>query len=247
MAESGIYEIVNLVNGKRYVGSAVDKDLRWRQHRNALRRGDHPNVHLQRAWAKDGEQSFVFRMIEVCEPAQLIEREQVHIDARADYNICPNAGSSLGRRHSEGTRAKISEKKRGQKMAPRTDEHRANISKALRGKSMNPSSIAKMAETKRGSTLPPEHRAKIGAGLKAAWADGKREREKSPEWRAKIADTLRGGKLSVEHRKAVSEAMRGKKRGPYNISDEERRARSERAKANAAKMNAARWGKPYPD
>lgn len=58
MAESGIYEIVNLVNKKRYVGSAINLRVRWRQHRSALIRGDHANTLLRRAWNKHGEANF---------------------------------------------------------------------------------------------------------------------------------------------------------------------------------------------
>jgi group I intron endonuclease len=134
MAESGIYEIVNLVNGKRYVGSAANLEQRWREHRSALRRGDHANIHLRRAWNKHGETKFVFRAIERCSVVELIGREQVHIDVRAEYNICPTAGSTLGRPHSDETRLKIGARKAGLKMGPRSDQHRASLSKSNAGK-----------------------------------------------------------------------------------------------------------------
>ena len=33
----GIYEIVNKVNGEKYVGQSVDIYKRWKQHRNELK------------------------------------------------------------------------------------------------------------------------------------------------------------------------------------------------------------------
>lgn len=51
-ASSGIYEIVNTINGKRYVGSAVSLKRRWVDHRRDLRAGKHHSRHLQNAWAK---------------------------------------------------------------------------------------------------------------------------------------------------------------------------------------------------
>ena len=46
--QSGIYEILNTVNGKRYIGSAVNLAKRWKEHRTGLNRKDHANQILQR-------------------------------------------------------------------------------------------------------------------------------------------------------------------------------------------------------
>lgn len=109
MAESGIYEIVNLVNGKRYVGSAVDTRKRWQDHRSYLRRGAHHCHILQKAWRKYGEAAFEFRVLEICDPSELIVREQAAIDIlKPEYNICPLAGSSRGVRHTAEARANMS-------------------------------------------------------------------------------------------------------------------------------------------
>jgi group I intron endonuclease len=244
MADSGIYEIVNLVNGKRYVGSAVSLERRWREHRWGLNGNRHGNRHLQASWAKHGESAFAFQIIEYCDPGVLIEREQAAFRRiKPEYNICPVAGSTLGRPHSDETKAKIGAKKCGLKMPPRSPEHRAKLSEAIKRRPPNPDAVAKMSATKKGKRLPDEHKAKIAIALKAAWDDGKRQRSKSAEWRAKIALSLSGKKLTVEHRAAVAAAMTGKKRGPYKLSEQERRARSERAKESAAKRIAARWPK----
>jgi len=47
---SGIYLIRCIPNSKIYVGSAADIRLRWRRHVKHLRRGDHQNSYLQKAW-----------------------------------------------------------------------------------------------------------------------------------------------------------------------------------------------------
>ena len=64
---SGIYAIVNTVNGKRYVGSAKRFRTRWNAHRAALNKGLHHSRHLQSAWNKYGAEAFVFTIIEFCE------------------------------------------------------------------------------------------------------------------------------------------------------------------------------------
>ena len=43
-AQAGVYQIVNLANGKRYVGSARKFRQRWAEHRSMLARGVHHNA-----------------------------------------------------------------------------------------------------------------------------------------------------------------------------------------------------------
>jgi len=112
--KAGIYIIRNTVSGKIYIGSAVDIAKRLYEHVWALRKGCHFNIHLQRAWNKDSEASFSFEKYLTCKRENLIFNEQLIIDdsiARHGkeniYNICPEAGSTLGRRHSEATKIKI--------------------------------------------------------------------------------------------------------------------------------------------
>ena len=53
----GIYEIVNLVNKKRYIGSSTDCRARLLQYRRNLKNNNHYGVHLQRAWDTYGEET----------------------------------------------------------------------------------------------------------------------------------------------------------------------------------------------
>lgn len=50
MLDTGIYQIRNTANGKRYVGSAVKFAQRWRQHAHLLRKRKHHSRILQNAW-----------------------------------------------------------------------------------------------------------------------------------------------------------------------------------------------------
>ena len=52
--QSGIYEILNTANGKRYIGSAVHFARRWYLHCWKLNRGEHHSAKLQNAWNKHG-------------------------------------------------------------------------------------------------------------------------------------------------------------------------------------------------
>jgi group I intron endonuclease len=75
----GIYKIENLVDGKIYVGSSIELIKRKSKHFYLLRKGIHDNIHLQNAYNKFGENSFVFTILEYCVVENLIDRENYHI------------------------------------------------------------------------------------------------------------------------------------------------------------------------
>ncbi len=100
--KGGIYKIINVVNNKFYVGSAVDFKKRKRRHWWRLHRGDHANKHLQASWNKYGEQAFTFVIVEEHpEGADLLAAENVwlkeHVGKAYCYNIATDATApSLG-------------------------------------------------------------------------------------------------------------------------------------------------------
>lgn len=99
---SGIYQIRNIINDKRYIGSAKDFSKRKSLHFRTLIKQKHRNRHLQNAWNKYGENAFVFEIIEYCEPDQLLVREQWYFDNwNPEYNIYKTAGSGLGHKMTE--------------------------------------------------------------------------------------------------------------------------------------------------
>lgn len=219
---SGIYEIVNRTNGKRYVGSAVDIAQRWRQHRCELGKGRH-NPILQRAWLKYGAENFEFRIIEyVADKAALIEREQFYLDQmQPEYNVAVSAGSNFGVRWSAETKARMGEASKRVWSSPDhrrrmsevhkayefTPEHKAAISAALSERQITPEHAAKIAANNTSRNKSPEHRAKMSAYWKG--------RAKTPEQIAKMAETKRGrpahnrGKpMSAEQKAKQSAAMK---------------------------------------
>lgn len=111
----GIYKIVD-VNGKTYIGSAVNIEKRWDKHEYDLNRNNHCNIHLQRAWNKYGAQYFTFSIVEIVEDSyDLVLQEQKYLDllfqnyeSSEFYNICSVAGSLLGYKHTDESRAKNS-------------------------------------------------------------------------------------------------------------------------------------------
>ena len=98
---SGIYKIVNKINGKIYIGSSVNMKQRWQSHKYHLRRGVHHNPYLQNSWNKYGEDSFEHVVLFECEKNILTIEEQKILksyqpyDRSVIYNIDKNAINHL--------------------------------------------------------------------------------------------------------------------------------------------------------
>jgi group I intron endonuclease len=193
MAESGIYEIVNLVNGKRYVGSALNFRQRWHGHRSRLNQGRHHSKYLQASWTKYGEDAFVFRVIEHCGRDVLLEREQHHIDLGCEYNVSRTAGSPLGVKHSDETRARMSESRRGK---PKDENH-----------------VEVMAEGAKAQWADPAVRSRMSAAIKANWqkrkAEGYRHPPMTAQQRERMSESIKAS-YTPELRQRRSEANKAR-------------------------------------
>ncbi len=129
----GIYEILNIINGKRYIGQSVDVYKRYRSHVNKLNNNTHRNTYLQNSWNKYGKESFVFNIIEQCDVDDLDELEQFYIlhyntcNRKCGYNL--DSGGNSNKRLSDETRRKISESHKKENLS---DETRYKMSQAAK-------------------------------------------------------------------------------------------------------------------
>lgn len=127
--KSGIYQIINLINGKIYIGSAINLINRKSIHFIKLKRNIHENKYLQNSWNKYGKEYFEFNILENCEKENLIKREQYYLDIlNPEYNISPIAGSQLGFKFSEESKRKMSITRIGKKVSIKT-KNKMSISK----------------------------------------------------------------------------------------------------------------------
>lgn len=218
---AGVYQIV-APSGRRYIGSAVNFDSRWRVHRHHLRKGTHHSMPLQAAWNKYGSQ-LRFEKLLICNRENVVFYEQIAIDGlHPEMNVSPTAGNSLGYKHTPETKEKFHKRKTrsysdehkealrnrmkalaktrtpewyawraskvvhkpwtaerleahgkarlGKKLGPMSDEHKAKIGDANRGRRPCALAIAKSIETRKGIKQSPEHIAKRVASLKATCA-----------------------------------------------------------------------------
>lgn len=136
--EVGIYQILNVVNNKVYIGQTTECFLKRFWHHNwSLNSNRHANKYLQNAWNKYGKDMFEFSVIHVLQDGEDInELEKYYIaqmnSANASYGynmqlggqekrLCDyttpesrkavgekNRQHMLGRKLSEETRAKMS-------------------------------------------------------------------------------------------------------------------------------------------
>lgn len=95
-----IYKIQNIKNGKYYIGSANNFEIRKKQHINDLNKLKHHNYLLQRDWNYYGDENFKFTVLEVVPDDQKFQKEQEYLDLLVGkeneiYNICRTSVGSL--------------------------------------------------------------------------------------------------------------------------------------------------------
>jgi len=131
---SGVYKILNLLDGKVYVGSSTRTIKRrlW-EHLYRLRLNKHINSHLQNAFNKYGESNFKFEIVEFCNSEDCLIREQYYkdlwksYDDNFGYDICKTAGNTLGVTWEADRRKKLEVY-----LANKPESHRKAQSKSLK-------------------------------------------------------------------------------------------------------------------
>lgn len=188
MKTAGIYRI-ELGNGWFYIGSSVNLKRRKINHKSDLIAARHHNPKMQNVWNKYGV--FKFTILEECNNADLLLREQFYLDQyfndENNLNITPKANSWLGRVHSAETKAKISAASKGRVVSPETraklsaaqigrvaqighvvsTETRAKLSAANKGRILSAETRARMSAAKK--KMSAETKAKISAAASARW------------------------------------------------------------------------------
>ena len=195
-----IYKIINLINGKFYVGSTTNQKVRFRQHRKLLRGNRHHCKHLQAAWNKYGEDKFSFAVVEeVPETRSLQEIEETYLMQHVGNVYCYNTGYSADapwRNAPAHTTPNF-----GKVMA---DGQKVKISNTL--KAFYAEDYANHPRV--GVPHTAETKAKISAAKLANPTKPWLGQERSDETKQKIGDTQRG-KAKASGR-TVSEAGRDK-------------------------------------
>lgn len=122
--KAGVYMWKNLLNGCTYIGSSRNLGNRMKGYfsltflERTLKKG---SSIISASLLKNGYSHFTLEILEYCAPEKAIEREQYYLTSlNPEYNILKVAGSLLGYKHSEETRAKL----KGRTLTP---EHLAKL------------------------------------------------------------------------------------------------------------------------
>lgn len=245
-----IYEIINKVNGKRYIGQTVNLAPRKAVHFTTLKRGVHKNKHLQNSWNKHGEENFIFDILEKVSDNLLTEREQYFVDNTPRellFNICLECVDS--------TRGVVGYFK-GKKFSK---EHRKKIGESQKGRVTSLETRKKLSEAHKGKKLSEEHKAKLGHKGEKHHYFGKKRSKKTCEkisktkkeryvkenhpmfgkhhlekTRKKMSESAKKrpkrGPMPTEHRRKIGEAHRGIPKGPLSEETKRKLSKSKKGK-----------------
>lgn len=138
---SGIYKIINRINGKIYIGQSIDIYRRWKEESHFYKCNDY----LRNAFNKYGLENFDFEILEECSIEELDEKEIYYIslyrsnEHKFGYNLT-SGGSHCN--FTDKAKAKMSKSHKGK-----------NCGKThpLYGKHHSIESKKKMSESQKGN------------------------------------------------------------------------------------------------
>lgn len=113
-----VYQIINKINNKRYIGSTNNLYGRFNAHKSRFLRNKHQNPYLSNSINKYGIETFEFKLIKIFvgysqEEILKIENEYIKKynsnNRKFGYNVRIDCRTNKGFKHSEETRKKISE------------------------------------------------------------------------------------------------------------------------------------------
>lgn len=146
---SGIYQILNRITQKRYIGYASNIRARLKGHGSDLNKKQHPNSYLQKAWLKYGESNFIFSVIEECPKDVLCLMEDYWVkilkttDEYFGYNIKqtdPNGKAG----QAESTKEKLRLINKGKKPSDLCIARRKKIQMSKEGRERQIESLKKV-------------------------------------------------------------------------------------------------------
>jgi group I intron endonuclease len=169
---SGIYKIINKVNGKYYIGNTTKLGNRWCQHKGSLKYQRHVNSHLQSAWNKYGGNNFNFVIVEKVLLDKLVVTEQKYLDiAKNEQDKCYNQNFSAN--------SVLQTEEMKEKIRNTLKKYYMTHKSPMYGKTLSAESIEKMKKTKTGVKQSEEHKHNISKSLKGIIRNNETKRKMS--------------------------------------------------------------------
>jgi group I intron endonuclease len=131
--KSGVYCLINKINGHFYVGSSVNLASRMRNYLNNtfLKSKQNANMPIIKALLKYDQSNFILLILEYVEFYNLTNRETYFITSLIPYyNVLKQGYSSLGYKHTEETKELLSQLAKNR---VHSDKTKGLIGKALTG------------------------------------------------------------------------------------------------------------------
>jgi group I intron endonuclease len=153
-----IYEFVNNINQKVYVGQTIDYSHRIRSHKFNLTQNK--NTPFYNALLKYGWENFSINIIEECEENELNNKEIYWIKKKNSlypngYNLLEGGSQS---RHTDYTKQKISNGRKGIKFS---ESHIENLRKSHLGYIMPEEQKKKISNSNKGKVISQETKRKL--------------------------------------------------------------------------------------
>ena len=155
---SGIYKIINKVNGKYYVGSSKLVKRRLSEHKTYLRSNRHFNSHLQFAWNKYGENNFDFTFIEKVPICKLLIIEQKYLNKSNKTNSYNTSFIADRPEMSIETRLKISNSHKGKILS---EAHKQKLRVKSTGRKFSKEFSEKMRKIRTGKVCSEQTKQKL--------------------------------------------------------------------------------------
>jgi len=131
--KTGVYCLVNKINGNIFIGSSVNLAIRMMNYLNTtfLKNRKNDNMPIIQALLKYGQENFAVLIVEYVDIKDLSVRETYYIThLLPNYNVLKQGYSSIGYKHTEATKQMLSELAKNR---VHSDETKALISRALVG------------------------------------------------------------------------------------------------------------------
>lgn len=193
-----LYKITDTLNGKCYIGQAVDPQRRWSDHKWNAKQSE-PVQYIHRAMAKYGIEYFIFEIIatsrnreDANEIEQMLIAQYNSRNKECGYNIKPG-GNTSG--HAEETKQKIGEALLNRiatqghpaQGTKRTPEQLVNLSAALKARDKEamytPEVRKQMSEAHIGHKATEEAKHNLSVAITASWAERNEERYADEDYR----------------------------------------------------------------
>ena len=166
--KSGVYCWVNLINGKYYIGSGVELNVRVSDYFQNSYLKNKNNLPIVKAILKYGLGNFALVILEFTDKENLLSREDHYLKSLSpEYNILENAGNSLGYKHTLESIKKITDSvnSRLEELREWASERKGEKNPFF-GKTHTAEAISKISEAKKGHITSSETRTKLSNAAK---------------------------------------------------------------------------------